>query len=149
MSPSSSSRIGSPWTEPRIKRLADLWRDGKSASEVAAALGVTRNAVIGKVHRLGLSGDGRHAQARPAKPSTQRPSRPRAVRAPPGPQRAFVTEALTGLVPCLEDLPRRACHWPIGDPKAEDFAFCGRRADVQPYCPVHRAVAVAPRGKKQ
>jgi GcrA cell cycle regulator len=45
------------------------------------------------------------------------------------------------LVRRLEDLPNRACHWPLGDPQAADFAFCGRRAATGPYCPAHAAVA--------
>lgn len=53
---------------------------------------------------------------------------------------------MAGLVRRLEDLPHRACHWPLGDPQAAHFAFCGRRAATGPYCLVHAAVAYRGRG---
>jgi GcrA cell cycle regulator len=149
MSCASFPRDGSPWTDQRTQRLTDLWRAGKSAREVADALGVTRNAVIGKLHRLGLSGDPAHASAGPSKPRRERRPRAVVVRSPATRRQAFVcqAEALPGLARHLEDLSRRACRWPIGDPKSADFAFCGRPAEAQPYCAVHQAVAVAPRRK--
>ena len=66
------------WTEDRVGALTKLWLEGQSASQIAKALGggVTRNAVIGKVHRLGLSG--RAAPSQPAR-TTYRPTRPRAA----------------------------------------------------------------------
>lgn len=74
------------WTEDRVGALKKLWLEGQSASQIAKALGggVTRNAVIGKVHRLGLSG--RAAPSQPAR-TTFRPARPRAA-APAAPTQA-------------------------------------------------------------
>ncbi|WP_421937295.1 GcrA family cell cycle regulator [Phenylobacterium sp.] len=134
------------WTDDRVERLRALWRDGQSATTVARALGVTRNAVIGKVYRLGLSGDGRHAaaQAPPPKAARRRepqPARSRAAAPPPRPAAMVGLEPLVGLAPRLELLGAHVCQWPIGDPHAEDFAFCGRRAPTGPYCALHDAIA--------
>jgi GcrA cell cycle regulator len=72
------------WTEDRVERLKKLWSDGLSASQIAAELGsVTRNAVIGKVHRLGLSGRAKNPAA--ASASRANPSRKPAARSPSHP----------------------------------------------------------------
>ena len=112
------------WTEDRIASLTSLWGEGKSASEIATFLGsVTRNAVIGKVHRLGLDG-------RPS--PIKGPMRARVKRADP---------ARTGFLSRTE----RMCKWPIGDPRLPDFHFCSEHATVGlPYCSEHAALAYQP-----
>ena len=140
------------WSEPRITTLRTLWLDGLSASQIAKQLGgVTRNAVIGKVHRLGLSGRGApSAPGRTARISPPRPARPRRavvrpsrVMAPPRPP---VAASVTvpegpGLVTDMARLAVHACKWPIGDPKSPDFSFCGRHADGR-YCVAHETQGV-------
>ena len=149
------SQLG--WSEDRVERLKALWADGLSASQVAKQLGgVTRNAVIGKVHRLGLSGraaGGRLARPRPASPP--RPRRPAAPRAAPrAPMIAAPVAASPpapegpGLIASMADLCGHVCKWPIGDPKAAGFSFCGRPTDgADPYCAGHAAAAFRP-GKR-
>jgi len=134
------------WSDDRVTTLSKLWRDGLSASQIANQLGgVTRNAVIGKVHRLGLSG--RAAPSRPSRPArvtaprvrrAERLARPVTTRRP-----AYATVALAdpspegpGLIADLTGLTAHVCRWPIGDPKADDFSFCGRAA-VRRYCVTH------------
>lgn len=109
------------WTEERVAELTELWNSGLSAARVAAKLGdVTRNAVIGKVHRLGLSG---------------RPSPIRRVRTVPRPIPPPEPPPFVGVV-------NRPCQWPYGDPGEPDFRFCGREsAPSKPYCPEHVARA--------
>jgi GcrA cell cycle regulator len=152
------------WTEDRVGALTKLWLEGQSASQIAKQLGggVTRNAVIGKVHRLGLSG--RAAPSQPAR-ATFRPSRPRPAapptQAPSAPRRIEAVQprpVATASVPApMPDLPGTAtvmtlgahmCKWPIGDPSSTEFSFCGRRASEGVYCLEHARVAYQPQVKR-
>ena len=145
------------WTDERVETLKKLWLDGLSASQIAKQLGgVTRNAVIGKVHRLGLSG-----RATPSHPSrttfkAPRPPRPITVQTPrtrslePRPHHVPAVRAapyveLPGTATVLT-LGAHMCKWPIGDPTSQDFTFCGRRTsdDASPYCLDHARMAYAP-----
>ena len=157
------------WTEDRVEVLKKLWAEGHSASQIAKELGgVTRNAVIGKVHRLGLSG--RATPSRPVKrpPRLARP-KPRvlpdgtvktvkpAVSPAPGASIAE-REEIERLDPMpLENgdtatvltLRDSMCKWPIGDPADPNFAFCGRKATCGPYCAEHAKVAFQPARKRE
>ncbi|MFN3885297.1 MAG: GcrA family cell cycle regulator [Rhodocyclaceae bacterium] len=133
------------WTDERVDRLKSLWKDGLSASQVARALGgVTRNAVIGKVHRLGLSG-----RARPPRPgsrnagaATKRGRAPRRRLTPVLRPWPLVVEPAPVLgLSDVASIGPHACRWPIGDPKAPGFALCGRRAERGAYCAPHGAIA--------
>ena len=135
----------SGWTDARVTRLETLWREGLSASQVARSLGgVTRNAVIGKIHRLGLSGRSAASALcrRAACPKPTAPRRRRRTLAAPRPRpvtpAAVVGPEEPGLVASLTALAPHVCKWPIGDPKAADFSFCGRAASgAGPYCADH------------
>ncbi len=145
------------WTDDRVATLTKLWADGLSASQIAAELGgVTRNAVIGKVHRLGLSGRAKPAStsARKMKTATHSSStynsRPRALRTNGGrtPPSAPVRPTIEDIpVPeCkkidLVDLTDKTCKWPHGDPATNDFHFCGNAPkDEAPYCEYHCRMA--------
>jgi GcrA cell cycle regulator len=152
------------WTEDRVGALKKLWLEGQSASQIAKQLGggVTRNAVIGKVHRLGLSG--RAAPSQPAR-ATFRPSRPRPAaqptQTPSAPPRIEAVQPRAAAVPSvastMPDLPGTAtvmtlgahmCKWPIGDPSSNEFSFCGRRASESVYCVEHARVAYQPQVKR-
>ena len=152
------------WTEDRVGALKKLWLEGQSASQIAKQLGggVTRNAVIGKVHRLGLSG--RAAPSQPAR-ATFRPSRPRPAQPaqqPSAPRRIEAVQprpvAAAPSVPApMPDLPGTAtvmtlgahmCKWPIGDPSSNEFSFCGRRSSEGVYCVEHARVAYQPQVRK-
>jgi GcrA cell cycle regulator len=147
------------WTDERVNTLRKLWTDGLSASQIAKQLGgVTRNAVIGKVHRLGLAG--RATPSRPAKRivrnnannrprlMTGAPSRPRTI-----PSLAPLAEAAPPLEPMAQadgtlasvlTVTDRMCRWPIGDPTDQKFAFCGRDACDGPYCTEHARLGFQP-----
>jgi GcrA cell cycle regulator len=140
------------WTDERVELLKKLWLDGLSASQIAKQLGgVTRNAVIGKVHRLGLSG--RAAPSQPARPVFKAPRPPRPVPAP-APRRieAHAPQAPTPVFYVEEPgsatvltLGAHMCKWPIGDPSTDDFTFCGRRSGQDgPYCNEHARIAYQP-----
>ncbi len=145
------------WTDDRVEVLKKLWLDGLSASQIAKQLGggVTRNAVIGKVHRLGLSG--RAAPSQPVR--TARPApRPRPLPTPiarrehaplvaqPVIERVRFVEA-PGSATVLT-LGAHMCKWPIGDPSDSGFTFCGMRSSDGPYCVQHAQVAYQPQIKK-
>ncbi len=128
------------WTPERVEMLKTLWAEGLSASQIAARLGVvTRNAVIGKIHRLGIAArehgnkGGRRARIGPRPPGETRAApaqtREEAI-APPEPSPDNVT---------VLELSDHRCRWPLGDPKGEDFRFCGNKTPGpgQTYCDYH------------
>ncbi len=149
------------WTEDRVAVLTKLWAEGLSASQVAKQLGgVTRNAVIGKIHRLGLSGratTNRAPRARPAAPRvaaprSQQTAAPRPAEAKmspptsaPEPQILMPVEIEPGKLATVLTLTEQTCKWPIGDPGTEGFHFCGHSADPSmPYCAAHARLAYQP-----
>ena len=149
------------WTDDRVETLKQLWLEGLSAAQVARQLGgVSRNAVIGKLHRLGLTGV-RAAAARPRRIAGAasrvsrlvRPQPPRLAKAAlppslrPSPPMTSSPAALLGpgLARDLSELRPHRCKWPIGDPLAEDFSFCGRPTSGEgPYCREHHRIAHRP-----
>ena len=151
------------WSDDRVEQLKKLWESGLSASQIAAELGnVTRNAVIGKVHRLGLSGRAkapstaapRQRKARPAQ-HMMRVARP-VSRGNTALAHAFEVEmepdpiSFDNVVPMsqrlsLLELNEATCHWPVGDPSSPEFFFCGGKALAGlPYCAHHSRVAYQP-----
>lgn len=144
------------WTEDRIEALKALWQAGQTAKQVSLVLGVSRNAVIGKVHRLGLGG--RHSPAAPRSVAGQTPRRipvrtwtasaPKPAASPRPMRRRYVESAELPPIAQLLTLGVRSCRWPIGHPDEAGFGFCGRdRAGAGPYCAHHRQFAyrAAPR----
>ena len=161
------------WTDERVELLKKLWTDGLSASQIAAQLGqVTRNAVIGKVHRLGLSGRMKSSSSvsRISKPRLRAPSRPSMQHTSFG-STALKTEihAERGLVALLEpavimpfpapkgenvtlmQLSENTCRWPLGDPSSSEFRFCGceKGGKGSSYCQYHSALAFQPAGGRR
>ncbi len=164
------------WTDDRVARLSKLWAEGLSASQIAADLGgVTRNAVIGKVHRLGLSGRVKPASGGGSKPR-RKPSTPRAKyvrngsRIVGGARTVGATALKTGpdgevalrerpvediVVPIsrqlnLMQLTDTTCKWPTGDPTMPGFSFCGHKsADDKPYCEFHSKLAFQPANERR
>lgn len=117
------------WTDERIELLKNLWDSGQSASQIAKELGegVTRNAVIGKAHRLGLK----------SRPSPVKADKPEVPAAPKRVEKKEAKKLVT-----LLDLTDRMCKWPHGHPGDEDFHFCGKPSEPgMPYCAAHCAEA--------
>lgn len=119
------------WTDERIALLKELWEKGLSASQIAIELGgVTRNAVIGKAHRMGLS-------SRPSPVKGEQTAKPR----PPVARKAVEKKPVRQRITLL-DLTDRMCKWPIGHPGEPDFQFCGKPAlTTAPYCGEHCGMA--------
>lgn len=148
------------WNEERVELLKKLWSEGLSASQIASKMGgVTRNAVIGKVHRLGLSG-----RATPAKPQRGRsyhepaePQEPSAYSTPSAPATPAMPEPAFTAPLSLEiddkttvtTLSKNMCRWPMGDPSTDDFHFCGQPTSPgKSYCTYHARLAFQPTQRK-
>jgi GcrA cell cycle regulator len=156
------------WNEERVELLKKLWTEGLSASQIAGRLGgVTRNAVIGKVHRLGLSGRATTSRMKSLRPRpraanaaqlAKRPNKSRfgsvgnpSVRALYQPDAdAYVSPVEELVIPLAErktiqTLTECSCRWPIGDPQLADFHFCGKdKVMGLPYCEFHARRAFQP-----
>jgi GcrA cell cycle regulator len=150
------SRTSSPtWTDERIELLKQRFEAGLSCREIAADIGVSRNAVIGKLSRLNLT-RGRTADQR--KVQDHGSARPRTRKAVPRLQYEMLatiygeTDAPLPTGPIDEanrcsllELAEDRCRWPISTPGADDFCFCGNNApDGQPYCAGHSRLAYRP-----
>jgi GcrA cell cycle regulator len=140
------------WTAERIDRLKSFVGAGLTCSQIAAEIGLTRNAVIGKIHRLGL-GPGR-AAATPGRPCPPRLRQPRlrtqrallrlVSEAPSiGGDAVFAATTVDSPQSCsLIDLAHGKCRWPINHPGESGFAFCGNdQATGFPYCAGHARMA--------
>jgi GcrA cell cycle regulator len=158
------------WNDERISQLKTLWLSGTSAREIAERLGgVSRNAVIGKVHRLGLGGraapaaprgfdgsaprrlravsgvsQGKTVVARPKAPGQEASQAPARI-STPGPRLTCVGASELAPTAELLSLDRHSCRWPVGHPDDEAFGFCGRDRDARtPYCAHHAQQARRP-----
>ena len=151
------------WTDAAIETLRQMALEGKSASNIAVALGApSRNAVIGKANRIGVKLTGNiHLAPRASRPSAERPRRPAIARtgaplwkrpALPAvarerkPAWAFAQAEVGEMLKVgLEDISESACRWPIGDPTSEEFAYCGiQTAKGRSYCAGHCRMAYKP-----
>jgi GcrA cell cycle regulator len=153
------------WPPERVELLKKLWAEGLTASQVAARLGdgISRNAVIGKVHRLGLSG--RQSVQRSSAPRPRRPRQPSHPGRPTSGQAAVAVKPQARPQPRPEPEPQpirlveipkservsilmlsdKTCRWPLGDPGSEDFCFCGHTPKAGlPYCEYHASLAYQP-----
>jgi len=143
------------WTEERVAELMRLWEAGRSASEIGRLLGVSKNSVVGKAHRMKLKARpspikrGSAPQVRrPAVTQIAKPAVPAQAAVQAAPKQVGVRAARPAPAPA----PRPArtvargkgpnCLWPIGDPGDQDFHFCGAPAvPGKPYCDEHCARA--------
>ena len=142
------------WTEEKVAKLKELWSKGHTASQIAEALGdTTRNAVIGKAHRLNLEARAPSKQSSQSSTSVNRPARRGS--APISRKAKFQSILLDeNFEPenpkSLEELTDTTCKWPIGHPNEEKFYFCGRKPEGEfPYCKLHVLYAFQPKGTKE
>ena len=147
------------WTEEREEKLRELWKKGHTASQIAALLGsTTRNAVIGKAHRLNLEA---RTTSRKIAPKTNLQNNnsisetPRVKTEKLGRKAKFKALLLDKNFEQekpkkLEELTEETCRWPNGHPNEEKFYFCGRKSvDKFPYCQLHVLYAFQPKNTKE
>tara|TARA_B100001057_G_scaffold448163_1_gene488278 strand:- start:8738 stop:9232 length:495 start_codon:yes stop_codon:yes gene_type:complete len=143
------------WTDDKVEKLKELWGKGNTASQISEIIGgVSRNAVIGKAHRMNLSAkiktraatssknfdnniEGRNIQSKRGRKSKFKSLIIEKDFEPENPKQ-------------LEELDENSCKWPIGHPDEKNFYFCGRSSlkDFS-YCKLHVLYAYQPKGKKE
>jgi GcrA cell cycle regulator len=156
------------WTDEKVKLLVQYWESGQSITQIGKALGMTRNAVVGKAHRIGLakraspimrsekpaqprpaashgggsSGGGGHTAAAPAPTRTPVQVREEAATPAGGHSQATQAQLTAAMLAALTPSTGPRCKWPIGDPKSAEFDFCSQVAlPGKPYCAQHCAMA--------
>ncbi|MBP5352870.1 MAG: global cell cycle regulator GcrA-like protein [Alphaproteobacteria bacterium] len=145
------------WTNEQVEQLRQMWVEGLTANEIAKRLGVTKNAIVGKVHRLCL-------KARPS-PIKNKNAKDEAAEVAATEEENVETATAVETVEIvaeedvvckpqpaavrvhngnvkLTELDSHTCRWPIGDPRDDDFCFCGKKVRAgQTYCDEHSAMA--------
>lgn len=144
------------WTSEMIDKLRQMWKQGLTTSEIAKKIGVSKNSIVGKVHRLNLTARPSPikkkedlALEQPAQKNVEKAAKHtksvKKVKIEPveiSPTVVMPTPVeKEGCIP-LTELDNHTCRWPIGDPRDEGFCFCGKKVrSGQTYCEEHAAIA--------
>ncbi len=138
-----------PWNDENVTKLRELWSQGLPTAQIGKLLGFTKNAVVGKAHRIGLE-----RRPSPIRRTAVKPDRKKA-RSPVMPQLNFESKQESDNIQNRETLSfkpvvrnlfspsvKRGCEWPMGHPDEPEFHFCDKeRFEDKPYCLDHCAVA--------
>ena len=152
------------WTEEMVEGLRQMWTEGLTANEIAKRLGVSKNSIVGKVHRLCLKARPSpikkkedEAETEVVETAEQQPETPvqvvEEIKAEEMPEPVVEHKVEkkhkgNGHIKLVE-LDSHTCRWPLGDPRDEDFCFCGRKVRMgQTYCEEHSNMAYVKATKK-
>ena len=143
------------WNEEKVEKLKELWGKGSTASQIAEIIGgISRNAVIGKAHRLNLSSKIKTRNASSSQ-SFDNGSEENSAKQKRGRKSKFQSLIIEkDFEPenpkKLEELDESSCKWPVGHPEEKSFYFCGRSSlkDFS-YCKLHLLYAYQPKGRKE
>ncbi len=143
------------WTDEKVAKLKELWGKGNTASQIAEIIGgISRNAVIGKAHRLNLSAKIKTRSSLTGHNNIKSPDQENNIKKK-GRRNKFKSLIIENDFEPenpkqLEELDESVCKWPIGHPNESSFYFCGRKSlkDFS-YCKLHLLYAFQPKGKKE
>ena len=143
------------WTDEKVAKLKELWGKGSTASQIAEIIGgISRNAVIGKAHRLNLSAKIK-TRTTTSNQNFEVSLKEKSIKRNRGRNNKFKSLIIEkDFEPenpkQLEELDDNSCKWPIGHPNEKSFYFCGRSSlkDFS-YCKLHLLYAYQPKGKKE
>lgn len=151
----NTKELAAAWTPERVETATARWREGWSATQISKVLGLSRNAVMGKIHRLGLSARDqpsepgkRHPKANPLTPRPKAKKQRPALSVVPQEERielAFAWKPVPGSTPRPWEERGNGCKWPIDVPGAEIMHACcqPKDGDHPNYCRPHRALSVS------
>ena len=143
------------WNEEKVEKLKKLWGKGSTASQIAEIIGgISRNAVIGKAHRLNLSSKIKTRNASSSQnldnSSEENSSKQKRIKKSKFQSLIIEKDFEPENPKKLEELDESSCKWPVGHPEEESFYFCGRSSlkDFS-YCKLHLLYAYQPKGRKE
>ena len=139
------------WNEEKVAKLKELWGKGNTANEIAGIIGgISRNAVIGKAHRLNLSSKIKAKVSSSNKDLEENNSKQKRERKSKFKSLIIEKDFEPENPKKLEELDESSCKWPVGHPEEEAFYFCGRSSlkDFS-YCKLHLLYAYQPKGKRE
>jgi len=138
-----------PWNDDNVSRLKDLWDQGLPTAQIGKLLGFTKNAVVGKAHRIGLErrpSPIRRTAIKPDRKKARSPVMPKLAFEKPTIDEKIYSPTVSTFTPSVKNIftasPKRGCEWPNGHPDEPEFHFCNKeRFDDKPYCLDHCSLA--------